>query len=65
MSWKVVLSNPGHVLPRPDVDLGDTVRRILVENDSEFPRVNTPAHVLFEWPLCTVYIYVKFIEFRF
>ena len=65
VSWKVVLSNPGHVLPRPDVDLGDTVRRILVEDDGEVPRVDTPAHVLFKWPLCTVYSYVKIIKIRF
>ena len=40
------LGYPGHVLAGPDVDLGHAVRRILVQDQGELPRVPAPAHVL-------------------
>ena len=43
---KVVLRNPGHVLPGPDVDLGHAIRRILVQDHCEGAGVHTAAHVL-------------------
>ena len=43
---KVVLRYPGHVLPGPDVDLGHAIRRVLVQDQAQLPRVPAPAHVL-------------------
>ena len=46
VSGQAVLGYPGHVLPRSDVDLGDSVRRVFVQDDSDLPGVDTPPHVL-------------------
>ena len=51
VSGQAVLGYPRHVLPRSDVNLGNTIGGIFVQHDSDLPGVDTPAHVLLEWTL--------------
>ena len=46
VSGQAVLGYPSHVLTRSDVNLGNTIRGILVQHYGDLPGVDTPAHVL-------------------